>query len=630
MQYPHLFEPIKLGDVLLQNRIVANPMSWKFEDRCLGGPGVVICGSTIVEPERSSWAGPDEPYAFEKYHVEEARRRILKAHQTGAAASIELGHAGQYARVKDFAMGPSSLVREDGTEVRAMTPEMMEHTAACWARAARDARDIGFDMVFLHFGHGWLVDEFLSPLFNRRTDEYGGSIENRMRFPLQILAACREAVGPAFPMEVRVSASEWMPGGIELEDVIAFCREAQRYVTSIQVSSGLDIEHEANVHMAATNFDPHMLNAPYARAIRAAVDVPVTLVGSIETPEEAEELIANGTCDMVALARALAADPFWPEKAREGRAEDIVPCLRCLQCYHIATNRRNVGCSVNPRYANEDFVPLELEPAKTVKNVLVVGAGPAGCKAALTAAGRGHRVTLAERDEEIGGALRLIAREAHKEDVARYLGYLRTQVEKSPIDLRLSCEADADFIRDMGPDAVVIAVGASPFTPPIPGSDREGVVGFADAILDPSALGRRVVVVGGGTIGAELGLELAESGKHEVTIVEMGDKIAAQGNMLYRIALRQMFEKQQGRLVALTGATCTGISSSVVSVAIADEGERDIPYDSVVIASGVRANRACAESLFGIAPQSFMVGDCRKPRKIMDATFEGYSAAAHL
>lgn len=627
--YPHLFSPIKLGDVLVQNRIVANPMSEHFEDRTLGGPGVVICGHTIVEEGRSSWMSPDEPYAFSKYEVEETRRRILKAQRTGARASIELAHSGLYSRVGDYAVGPCALTREDGVEVRAMTPQMMDETARCWANAARDARDTGFDMVFLHFGHGWLMDEFLSPLFNHRSDEYGGSLGNRMRFPLQVLAACRAAVGPNFPMEMRVSASEWMAGGIAFEDVVDFCREAQRYVTSIQVSSGLDLEHEANVHMAATNFDPHLLNAAWARQIKEAIDIPVTLVGSVETPEEAEELIASGTCDMVAMARALAADPFWPQKAREGRAEDIVPCLRCLQCYHISTNRRKVGCSVNPRFSNESFVPLELAKAELAKRVLVVGGGPAGIKAALTAHARGHEVTLIEQTDALGGQLRYIAQEAHKEDVARYLTYLRTQVEKAGFEVRLGCTATPSLVEEIAPDALIVAVGARPLTPPIPGIDDPRVYGFHKAIEHIHDLGQRVVVVGGGTIGAEIALELAEMPNKDVTLVGSSDEIAEQGNMLYRIALRQMFEKHPNNLHVMTKTRCNSLEGGTARVA-SPGGETQIPFDTAIVATGVRARADVAEELFGLAPQSFVIGDCVRPRKIMDATFEGFSVAANL
>lgn len=559
MSYPHLFSPIRLGDTLVQNRIVANPMSEHYDDRCRGGAGVVICGHTIVEPGRSSWMSADEPYAFSKYERESTVARARMARAGGAAASIELAHAGQYARTVDYAMGPDGFVRADGIEVRAMTSAMMEHTAACWVQACVDARRAGFDMVFLHFGHGWLMGQFLSPLFNHRTDGYGGSIENRMRFPLQVLSACREAVGPRFAMEMRISADEWMPGGIELDDVIAFCREAQRYVTSIQVSCGLDIEHEANVHTSATYLDPHLLNLELARAVKAAVDVPVTLVGSVETPEEAERAIAEGACDMVALARALAADPLWPAKARDDRAEDIVPCLRCLQCYHISTDRWNVGCSVNPRFANEDFVPRTVEPAEVSKRVLVVGAGPAGCMAAITACARGHKVVLAERADRVGGNVRLIAQAiGHVED-----------------------------------------------------------------------LGSRVVVVGGGTIGAELALELAEQG-HEVKVVEMGSALAAQGNSLFRIALRQMFDRQGKAIEVLLNTSCTSIGEEGVCVSGPDGAERVLACDSVVIAAGVRPRTALAEGLAGVVPQTYLVGDCRRARVIKDAVFEGYSAAASI
>lgn len=633
MSYPHLFSPIRLGDTLVQNRIVANPMSEHYDDRCRGGAGVVICGHTIVEPGRSSWMSADEPYAFSKYERESTVARARMARAGGAAASIELAHAGQYARTVDYAMGPDGFVRADGIEVRAMTSAMMEHTAACWVQACVDARRAGFDMVFLHFGHGWLMGQFLSPLFNHRTDGYGGSIENRMRFPLQALSACREAVGPRFAMEMRISADEWMPGGIELDDVIAFCREAQRYVTSIQVSCGLDIEHEANVHTSATYLDPHLLNLELARAVKAAVDVPVTLVGSVETPEEAERAIAEGACDMVALARALAADPLWPAKARDDRAEDIVPCLRCLQCYHISTDRWNVGCSVNPRFANEDFVPRTVEPAEVSKRVLVVGAGPAGCMAAITACARGHKVVLAERADRVGGNVRLIAQESHKEDIARYLHYLEHKIagleRAGVLDVRFGCEVDRAFVEEMAPDALIVAVGAEPFVPPVPGVDAPVVMGFAQAIGHVEDLGSRVVVVGGGTIGAELALELAEQG-HEVKVVEMGSALAAQGNSLFRIALRQMFDRQGKAIEVLLNTSCTSIGEEGVCVSGPDGAERVLACDSVVIAAGVRPRAALAEGLAGVVPQTYLVGDCRRARVIKDAVFEGYSAAASI
>lgn len=630
--YPHLFSPIKLGNVLVQNRIVANPMGEAYEDKALGGPGIVVCGHVIVEEGRSSFSSPDQPYAFSKYEVERTRHRALKARRAGAKASIELHHSGLYARVRDHAWGPSGCVRKDGVEVVGMTPADMDHVAGLWASAAVDAMNADFDMVFLHFAHGWLADEFLSPLYNHRGDEYGGSIENRMRFPLQILRTIREAVGPDFPMEMRVSASEWMPGGIELEDVVAFCREAQRYVTSIQVSSGLDLEHEANVHMAASNFDPHMGNAEWCRVIKRNVSVPVTLVGSIETPDEAEELISSGVCDMVALARALVADPYWPQKAREGRAEDIRPCLRCLNCYHIATNHWHVGCSVNPRYWNEGFVPMDgqMGRAEERKRVVVVGGGPAGARAALYASERGHEVILLEKAHELGGQLRWIAREAHKEDIARYLTWLRTQVGKSDVDVRLGVEATRGLVEGLEPDALIIAVGASPVTPPIPGHEEERVIGFHEAIERSGELGDRIVIVGGGTIGAELALEEAELAGRDVTLVEGLDTIARTGNMLYRIALRQMFERHESNLHVHLKTRCLSLEGGVARIETPEGRVREVPFDTGIIACGMRANAALAEELFGAAPQSFIIGDANKCRQIIDATYDAWAVAANL
>ena len=336
---------------------------------------------------------------------------------------------------------------------------------------------------------------------------------------------------------------------------------------------------------------------------------------------------------MVALARALAADPQWPAKARDGRAGEIVPCLRCLQCYHISTDRWNVGCSVNPRFANETFVPCRVEPASVKKKVLVVGAGPAGVMAAATAHARGHEVVLAERDETVGGAVRLIAREHHKEDAARYLRYMRHEVEELArlprFELRLGLEVSPKTVRELAPDALIVAVGADPLEPPIPGIDGPGVVPFAQAITHVDELGKNVVIVGGGTIGAELALELAETDRR-VRVIEMGDRIAAQGNSLFRIALRQMFEKQGDRIEVILGTACVSIEKGGVRVKTPEGEERVLACDDVVTALGVRPRSGLVEALSDVAPQTLVVGDCRRARVIKDAVFEGYMAAAGI
>ena len=631
LKYPHLFSPLKINSIMVSNRITANPMNQTFEDKALGRPGVVVAGSVITQPGKSSWASADQPYAFEKYQVEATRQRILIAHQGGAKASIEIAHAGQYARVKpgDFAIGPTGYIRDDGVEVKAMNEDMMDEVVQWYVKTAKDAQSVGFDMIFLHFGHGWLAAEFLSPLFNKRTDEYGGTIENRMKFPLRILKEIREAVGPHYPIEMRISATEWMPGGIEFDDVRTFLKEAQKYIDLVQISCGLDIEHEANVYTSTTNFSEHMPNAKYAKVVKEDLDILVSVVGAIMTPDEAEQLIANGVADMVALARPLTADPDWPVKALEGRTEDIIPCLRCLQCYHIATNRRNVGCSVNPRFANETWVPRTLPKADVRKRIVIIGAGPAGCKAALTAYQRGHEVILMEKNEHIGGAIHYVAMEHFKIDIKAYLQYLRTQIAKSDIDLRLNTEATPEMVKELNPDAIIVAVGAVPATPPIPGINQEHVINFYDAIEHEDKIGQNVVIIGGGTIGVEIGMELALLKEKNVTVVEMTGEYAAQGNMLYKIALRHKIEQAKTLNIMLeTG--CQEIISNGVHVKTKDGEEIFLPADTVIVATGVRANKIIAESFYGIVPQTYMIGDCEKPRKIQEATMEGYTIASAL
>lgn len=631
LRYPHLFSPLKINSIMVSNRIIANPMGQVFAEKALGRPGVVVAGSVITQPGKSSWESAGQPYAFSKYQVEKTRQRVLIAHQGGAKASIEIAHAGQYARVEsgDFAIGPTGYVREDGVEVREMDEAMMEEVAAGYAKTAKDAGDVGFDMIFLHFGHGWLVPEFLSPLFNKRTDEYGGSIENRMKFPLRVLREVREAVGPYFPIEMRISANEYMLGGISFEDVLTFVKEAQKYIDVVQVSCGLDIEHEANVYTASTNFTEHGLNVKYAKVIKENVDILVSVVGAIMNPDEAERILAEGAADMVALARPLVADPDWPIKALEGRPEDIVPCLRCLQCYHISTNRRNVGCSVNPRYTNESWVPKKLPKAESRRRIVIVGAGPAGCRAALTAKERGHEVILLEKRDHIGGAIHYVAMEHFKVEVRDYLEYLKTQIGKSDIDLRLNTEAVPEMIRALQPDALIIAVGALPAKPPIKGIDSPNVIGFYEAIEHEEKIGENVVIIGGGTIGAEIGLELSLLKKKNVTIVEMTDELAAQGNMLYKIGLRhKMDEAEELRVMLQTN--CQEITSTDVLVKDGEGKETMLSAATVIIAAGVRADKRTAESFYGITPETYMIGDCEKPRKIQEATMEGYTIAAGL
>lgn len=631
MDFQNLFSPIQINGLMVKNRIVATPTGDYFDEKALGGAGIVVTGHAIVEDGRSSFASGEEPDAFAKYEREATRRRVLKVHQGGAKASIEIFHGGLQARVRDFARGPVSLIRKDGVPVRGMSAADMALVSELYAQQVCEARDLGFDLVLLHFGHGWLPAQFLSPRTNSRDDEYGGSLENRARFPLQILRTIREVVGPSFPIDMRISAVEWMPGSIEFEDTLRFIELAQEYLDAVQISAGVDIGIEGNVHCVPTTFEQHMPNVEWARRVREAVKIPVGVVGAILAPEEAQDIIASGKADLVGLGRPLIADPEWPKKAATGRAAEIVPCIRCMQCYHIATERRKVGCSVNPRFANEEFVPRRVEPASTRRRVVVVGGGPAGITAALVASQRGHTVTLLERGTELGGLLSVIRRERFKQDIARYHDYLLGRLRECPdIDICLSTEATPETVAALHPDSLILALGADEFVPPVTGVDGERVMLATAAIEQPQKVGQRVVVLGAGPVGAELALELAMFEGRSVTVVEPDDMIARQGNSLYREGLRQKIEQCQDLEFKL-GCRPLTIGADGTVQAQSTAGDRyDFPADTVIVATGMRARGDEAKRYFGIVTDTVMVGDCVQPRIIQDAVLEAHTFAMNL
>lgn len=630
MKYPKLFSPIKINQLILKNRIVAAPIGEEYANKALGGASIVVCGHTIVDYGRSSFAKGTEQSAFYKYEVEKTQNKIRQCHRAGAKASIEIFHAGQYARCLDDVdpIGPVDFIREDGRHVRALDEKGMVDIAEKYAQEAKKARDLGFDAVFVHFGHGWLPAQFLSPLFNHRTDEYGGSIDNRSRFPLMILQKVREAVGPNFMIDMRISGEECVPGSISFSDTLEFILKAEQFIDSVQISAGLDINHEGNVHMATTNFSPHMPNLKWAREVKKHVKkIKVAVVGAIMTPEEAETILEDGSVDLVAYGRNFIADPNWPKKLLEDRREDIVPCVRCLQCYHISTNRQNVGCTVNPLYHN-DFFENEI-PVTKKKRVVIIGAGPAGIQCALSSRNRGHEVILLEKSNEVGGTVNLIAKEKYKEDMKLYLSYMKEQIRKSDIDLRLNLEATPETVQSLNPDALVIAVGAKPVRLSIEQEKKSHVINYVEAIENPEQLGNKVAIIGGGTIGAELALELAEMGK-EVSIVEMTDQLASNGNMLYKIALRQKYESLSNPINIYYNNSCFKIDKHYAYLKSSDGQESRIETDTTIVSVGVKPDRKVIESFYGITSDTYEIGDALLPRKIQEAVQEGYGVGSQL
>ena len=644
--YPKLFEPITINGQRFRNRIWSAPnmmshmgydgrpddsMIDYYREKALGGCAVVTVGDTAIDRQHA--ATNPRSYACNEENMPKIAELAKAIHEGGAIASHEINHGGRVAlKEANFgddswvAWGPSDETRWDGQKVHGMTKEELELVADHYADAAELIKGAGFDMVLIHGGHGWLLDQFLSPLYNKRTDEFGGSLENRARFPLMVIDRVRERVGKRFLIEYRMSGSEEIEGGLSKEDGIEFAKMIDGRVDIIHVSAGMDTEPEQAVHTHPTMFLPHGVNVHYAADIKAAgVKTPIITIGAISSPDFAEKILEEGKADIVALSRALIADPYFPNKAKHGQSEDIIPCLRCLDCLAGLHEGKCLSCAVNSRTAAEERYD-RIHPAKKQLNVLVAGGGPAGMKAAITAFDRGHRVTLADNTDALGGLLKFTDYDDLKCDLMALKNYLVCQVNKRNINVLLNTEVTKEFVNKGGFDAVICATGSSPATPPVPGLEKAEHATTVYTKLE--ALGKKVAVLGGGLVGCETGYFLYEKG-HEVTIIEMQNEIAPEANWMHKEGMRQAFESSN--IVTKTSHKVLSIEDGAVICEDADGNEVKIEADSVVYAMGMRPNSAVIDELeesdvIDIIP----AGDCLRPRKARQAMEEGFWAAVNL
>ena len=653
--YPHLFETFTVKGLTFRNRIFSAPnmmcmmdkdgfpmpsMIAYYAEKARGGAAVVTLGDTPVDREHAA----SNPRSFNLDYTN--RNAVLPyiseiamaIHEGGALASHELNHAGMYASPAanngGEPIGPVDYYRDwDDTHVRAMTEKDMDDVAEHFACCAALLKDAGYDMCLLHGGHGWLLGQFLSPYYNKRTDGYGGCLENRAKFPLMVIDRVRERVGDKFLIEYRMSGCEEIDGGLQIDEAVAFAKMIDGKVDFIHVSAGLDPEEAQAVRTHPTMFLPHGVNVKYAEAVKkSGVKTPVVTLGGINTPELAEEILAEGRADIIAMARTLIADPHFPEKAAQGKTMEITPCLRCLDCLTGMHTGEHFQCSVNPSAGREDRYRNYVPPVGEKKKVLVVGGGPAGLKAAATAVERGHDVTLCERSGKLGGFLSFTDYDDLKIDLWRLKEHLVYMAKKSGTKIFLNTEVTPEYVKKNGFDAVILAAGSLAAKPPIPGLDDPRVQHATVAYTQLDKLGHHVAILGGGLIGCETALFLAKAG-HEVTIVEMLDEIAPEANWMHKEGMMQAFAETP-TLHVRAGLRVTGIDDGkTVHAADADGGEHIIHADSVIYALGLRSNMATYDSLIYSAPVVIPVGDCLrgvKAKKTRDAMLEGYWAALRL
>ena len=638
--FPNMFSPINIGTVTVPNRFVVPPMGNNFantdgsmsersaayyEARAKGGFGLITIESTVVYKQAKG--GPRKPCLFSDEVVPSFKRVADACHAYGAKVSIQLQHAGPEGNSKLTGYplkAASAIAPSAGREIpEAMPTEEVYRLIECYGDAARRAQLAGIDMVEVHCAHGYLLSTFISARTNKRTDEFGGCFENRMRLPRLIIENIRKKTGGNMPILCRINARDEGDGGVDVHDAAAIAAYLEQVcgVDAIHVTRSIHIHDE---FMWAPNITHGGFNAELGAEIKRAVSVPVILVGRFTEPQYAELLVKQGRADLIAFGRQSIADPELPNKARNGQLEKLTPCIACLLgCVPNMLQGRPITCAMNPCVGRE----AELKPAEVRKNVVVIGGGPGGMYAARLCALRGHSVTLLEKDAELGGHFLVASYPPGKGEISGAIRSFIVNCREAGVDIRTGTEATPELVASLKPDAIIIATGSVPLRLPIPGLDSCGCSTAEDVLTGKADTGKRVLVVGGGMVGCEC-VEFLTEREHIVDMVEMkpviGEDIVPEARkyIMANLEKHKVTQRVNARVKQFY-ADGVDFTDTVTGEDAAMRG-----YDSVVLAMGYRSNNTLEEQLKDLAPQVIVIGEARQaPGNSMEATGDALNAA---
>ena len=654
-KYPHLFEPMYVGKnkVRFNNRALMAPIGsiatggGEMSDGRISQNGIDQCMnyirggfSTVALPmEVPIDGGHEHMFNLNPKTCNQMEFHLLQrsVHAYRGLTFAELLHCGPFVNLPDYPRLGADTYVTNGYPVKAATLDDMKGICDLFAQYAVWAKIARFDGLMIHMAHGWLFNQFLSPLTNHRTDEFGGSVENRCRFPMMVLKAIRDAVGDDLLIELRLNGNDEVEGGILPEDAAQQVLILQEYVDMIHITCGHRVDALSRPKQHPSNFFPMAHNAYASEIVKntPGVKIPIGVVGAIYTPEIAEEVLAKGQADYVLMARSAMADPEIIKKAKEGREDDIRPCLRCNYCMdhgrrealttelHLLSHPSyDRHCATNP-LAFQSLSKRSFPPAERVKRIAVVGGGVAGMEAALAAADRGHEVIIYEKTDKLGGQALLSDVMWFKKEMKLFHEYLERQVHKRQnIIVNLNTEATPEIIDERDPDAVIVAVGAEQIVPKIPGVEK-AVMSFDVFGHEEEKVGHKVAIIGGGDIGVELGIHLNELG-HECTVVEMGHYIAPKAQLTERISYLEWLEQE--KVNTMIDTKCVEITDQGAIIEDADGNNTLLEADTVIIAVGTKSLVEERDKFIDTAFDVINVGDCVKASSIVHAVHTGFDA----